>query len=49
MDNLNLKPVKTEKDIVIEVEKSIPNELIGTFYMRNGGNPYIRNANNHIF
>lgn len=49
-NDLNLKPVKREKDILIKLkDEKIPNELIGKFYLRNGGNPYIKNEKNHLF
>lgn len=47
-ESLNLKPVKSEKTIKIKVS-DLPKELIGKIYLRNGGNPYLRNENNHIF
>ena len=48
---LNLDPVNSEKDIIIHFdEKSqIPLELIGKYYIRNGGNEYIKNVDNHLF
>jgi carotenoid cleavage dioxygenase len=50
MNDLNLKPVKKEKDIDILLnDEKIPSELVGKFYLRNGGNPYIKNDKNHIF
>lgn len=49
MSDLNLDPVKKEKDIIINIENEIPEFLIGKFYLRNGGNPYIISDKNHLF
>lgn len=51
MKNLNLQPVKTEKDIIIKLnnDEKIPECLIGKFYLRNGANPYIISEKSHIF
>jgi len=50
MNKLNLKPIRSEKNITIKLkEEKIPDALIGKFYLRNGGNPYIISENNHIF
>lgn len=45
--NYNLKPVSTEKRIVIKAD--VPDQLIGTFYLRNGANSYLKDVDSHIF
>lgn len=47
MKDFNLKPVSTEKYIIIN--KPIPKDLIGKIYLRNGSNPYLKHINHHLF